>query len=127
MAKDKIKLSFEIDRFKLVGKLARNCETTEEYQEMLAIINQTDEVVAKKEFMNEEMEGDVCTDIFKAIALDNPDTALVKRLTKVCKEKQEALDNEEDSLLGTVKIEGEDAKAFLGFIKKLIAKHNKEE
>lgn len=29
MAKDKIKLVFEIDRFKVIGCVARNCETKE--------------------------------------------------------------------------------------------------
>ena len=45
MAKDKIKLVFEIDRFKVIGCLARNCETKEEYDEMMKIIESTDEVV----------------------------------------------------------------------------------
>lgn len=130
MAKDKIKLSFEIDRFKLIGKLARNCETTEEYQEMLAIIDRTDEVIAKKELIDEEVEDEICASILKSIALDNPNAAFVKRLIKERNEEQqeqEIPDNEEDGLLGAVKIEGEDAKAFLRFIKKLITKHSKEE
>lgn len=45
MAKDKIKLVFEIDRFKVIGCVARNCETKEEYEELVKIINGTDEVV----------------------------------------------------------------------------------
>lgn len=35
MAKDKIKLVFEIDRFKVIGCVARNCETKEEYDELV--------------------------------------------------------------------------------------------
>lgn len=42
MAKDKIKLVFEIDRFNVIGCVARNCETKEEYDELVKIINSTD-------------------------------------------------------------------------------------
>lgn len=37
MAKDKIKLVFEIDRFKVIGCVVRNCETKEEYEELVKI------------------------------------------------------------------------------------------
>jgi len=126
MAKDKIKLSFEIDRFKLIGKLARNCETTEEYNEMLAIIDRTDEVIAKKELVDEDVENTVCEDILKTISLDNPHLAIVKRLIKE-REENNAPDDDGLDCLGAVKIEGDEAKELLGFIKKLTTKRNKEE
>lgn len=31
MNKDKLKVSFEIDRYKVIGMLSRNCENAEEY------------------------------------------------------------------------------------------------
>lgn len=45
MKKDKNKLSFEVDRFKVIKMLAKNCESAEEYNEMMKIIDGTDEVV----------------------------------------------------------------------------------
>lgn len=34
MNKDKLKVSFEIDRYKVIGMLSRNCENAEEYNEI---------------------------------------------------------------------------------------------
>lgn len=76
MAKDKIKLVFEIDRFKVIGCLARNCETKEEYDEMMKIINSTDEIVRD----DAELEVTHCNMILDKILSDNENLALRKRL-----------------------------------------------
>ena len=41
MNKGKIKLTFEVDRFKVIQVLAKNCESEEEYNEMMKIIEST--------------------------------------------------------------------------------------
>lgn len=76
MAKDKIKLVFEIDRFKVIGCLARNCETKEEYDEMMKIINSTDEIVRD----DAEIEKTNCVLILDQLLHDNENLALRKRL-----------------------------------------------
>lgn len=76
MAKDKIKLVFEIDRFKVIGCLARNCETKEEYDEMMKIINSTDEIVRD----DAELDVTHCNMILAKILSDNENLALRKRL-----------------------------------------------
>lgn len=76
MAKDKIKLVFEIDRFKVIGCLARHCETKEEYEEMMKIINSTDEIVRD----DAELEVIHCNMILDKILSDNENLALCKRL-----------------------------------------------
>lgn len=67
MAKDKIKLVFEIDRFKVIGCVARNCETKEEYEELVKIINSTDEVVRD----DAEIEKTNCVLILDQLLHDN--------------------------------------------------------
>lgn len=76
MAKDKIKLVFEIDRFKVIGCVARNCETKEEYEELVKIINSTDEVVRN----DAEIEKTNCVLILDQLLHDNENLALRKRL-----------------------------------------------
>lgn len=76
MAKDKIKLVFEIDRFKAIGCVARNCETKEEYDELVKIINGTDEVVRD----DAEIEKTNCVLILDKLLHDNENLALRKRL-----------------------------------------------
>lgn len=76
MAKDKIKLVFEIDRFKVIGCVARNCETKEEYDELVKIINGTDEVVRNEK----EIEKTNCVLILDQLLNDNENLALRKRL-----------------------------------------------
>lgn len=76
MAKDKIKLVFEIDLFKVIGCVARNCETKEEYDEMMKIINSTDEVVRN----DAEVENTNCVLILDQLLHDNENLALRKRL-----------------------------------------------
>lgn len=76
MAKDKIKLVFEIDRFKVIGCVARICETKEEYEELVKIINGTDEVVRN----DAEVEKTNCVLILDQLLHDNENLALRKRL-----------------------------------------------
>lgn len=76
MAKDKIKLVFEIDRFKVIGCVARNCEIKEEYDELVKIINGTDEVVRN----DAEIEKTNCVLILDKLLHDNENLALRKRL-----------------------------------------------
>lgn len=76
MAKDKIKLVFEIDRFKVIGCVARNCETKKEYEELVKIINDTDEVVRD----DAEIEKKNCVLILDQLLHDNENLALRKRL-----------------------------------------------
>ena len=76
MAKDKIKLVFEIDRFKVIGCVARNCESKEEYEELVKIINSTDEVVRD----DAEIEKTNCVLILDQLLHDNENLALRKRL-----------------------------------------------
>lgn len=76
MAKDKIKLVFEIDRFKVIGCVARNCETKKEYEELVKIINDTDEVVRD----DAEIEKTNCVLILDQLLHDNENLALRKRL-----------------------------------------------
>lgn len=88
MAKDKIKLVFEIDRFKVIGCVARNCETKEEYEELVKIINSTDEVVRD----DATIEKTNCVLILDQLLHDNENLALRKRLEN----EDETLHNGED-------------------------------
>ena len=111
MAKDKIKLVFEIDRFKFIGCIARNCETKEEYDEMMKIIESTDEVVRN----DKEIEKTNCVLILDQLLRDNDKLALRKRLES----KDETLnngegecdgDNDGDSNVKCIEIKGKVAK-----------------
>lgn len=109
MAKDKIKLVFEIDRFKVIGCLARNCETKEEYDEMMKIIESTDEVVRN----DKEIEKTNCVLILDQLLRDNENLALRKRLDS----KDETIhngegdgDNDGDSNVKCIEIKGKVAK-----------------
>lgn len=111
MAKDKIKLVFEIDRFKFIGCVARNCETKEEYDEMMKIIESTDEVVRN----DKEIEKTNCVLILDQLLRDNENLALRKRLES----KDETLnncevdcdgDNDGDSNVKCIEIKGKVAK-----------------
>lgn len=111
MAKDKIKLVFEIDRFKVIGCVARNCETKEEYDEMMKIINGTDEVVRN----DKEIEKTNCVLILDQLLHDNENLALRKRL-----ESEEETpyngdgdgDNDGDGNVKCIEIKGKVAKDF---------------
>ena len=111
MDKDKIKLVFEIDRFKFIGCVARNCETKEEYDEMMKIIESTDEVVRN----DKEIEKTNCVLILDQLLRDNENLALRKRLES----KDETLnngecdcdgDNDGDSNVKCIEIKGKVAK-----------------
>lgn len=117
MAKDKIKLVFEIDRFKVIGCVARNCETKEEYDELVKIINGTDEVVRN----NKEIEKTNCVLILDQLLHDNENLALRKRLES----EDETLHNGEggsgdgDGNVKCIEIKGEVAKELFDKIASL--------
>ena len=109
MAKDKIKLVFEIDRFKFIGCVSRNCETKEEYDEIMKIIESTDEVVRN----DKEIEKTNCVLILDQLLRDNENLALRKRLES----KDETLNNGEcdddndcDNNVKCIEIKGKVAK-----------------
>ena len=109
MAKDKIKLVFEIDRFKVIGCLARNCETKEEYDEMMKIIESTDEVVRN----DKEIEKTNCVLILDQLLRDNENLALRKRLESKDKTPNNGEcdgDNDGDSNVKCIEIKGKVAK-----------------
>lgn len=121
MAKDKIKLVFEIDRFKVIGCVARNCETKEEYDEMMKIINGTDEVVRN----DKEIEKTNCVLILDKLLHDNENLALRKRLES----EEETLhngegdgdgDNDVDSNVKCIEIKGNVSKEFFDKIASLV-------
>ena len=121
MAKDKIKLVFEIDRFKVSGCVARNCETKEEYEELVKIINSTDEVVRD----DAEIEKTNCVLILDQLLHDNENLALRKRLES----EEETLhngengdgdgDNDGDGNVKCIEIKGEVAKELFDKIASL--------
>lgn len=117
MAKGKIKLVFEIDRFKVIGCVARNCETKEEYEELVKIINDTDEVVRD----GAEVEKANCVLILDQLLHDNENLALRKRLES----DDETLHNGEggsgdgDSNVKCIEIKGEVAKELFDKIASL--------
>lgn len=120
MAKDKIKLVFEIDRFKVIGCVARNCETKEEYEELVKIINSTDEVVRN----DAEIEKTNCVLILDQLLHDNENLALRKRLES----EEETLrngegdgdgDNDGDGNVKCIEIRGDVAKEIFAKIASL--------
>ena len=121
MAKDKIKLVFEIDRFKVIGCVARYCETKEEYDELVKIINGTDEVVRN----DKEIEKTNCVLILDQLLHNNENLALRKRLES----ENETLhngegdgdgDNDGDSNVKCIEIKGEVAKDLFDKLASLV-------
>ena len=109
MAKDKIKLVFDIDRFKVIGCLARNCETKEEYDEMMKIIESTDEVVRN----DKEIEKTNCVLILDQLLKNNENLALRKRLeseNETVHNGEGEGDNDGDSSVKCIEIKGKVAK-----------------
>ena len=109
MDKDKIKLVFEIDRFKFIGCVARNCETKEEYDEMMKIIESTDEVVRN----DKEIEKTNCVLILDQLLKNNENLALRKRLeseNETVHNGEGEGDNDGDSSVKCIEIKGEVAK-----------------
>ena len=119
MEKDKIKLVFDIDRFKVIGCLARNCETKEEYDEMMKIIESTDEVVRN----DKEIEKTNCVLILDQLLKNNENLALRKRLES----ENETVHNGEgegyndgDSSVKCIEIKGEVAKDLFDKLASLV-------
>ena len=115
MAKDKIKLVFEIDRFKVIGCVARNCETKEEYDELVKIINGTDEVVRN----DAELVKTNCVLIIDQLLHNNENLALRKRLeseneTPHNGEGDGDGDNDGDGNVKCIEIKGDAAKNLFG-------------
>ena len=118
MEKDKIKLVFDIDRFKVIGCLARNCETKEEYDEMMKIIESTDEVVRN----DKEIEKTNCILILDQLLRDNENLALRKRLEskdKIPNNGEGDGDNDGDSNVKCIEIKGKVAKELFDKIASL--------
>lgn len=120
MDKGKIKLTFEVDRFKVVKMLAKNCESAEEYNEMMKIIESTDEVVREEA----SLEKTHCLLILDQLLHNNPNALLGVRLKKDEEEIPIPEENEEEErkVIGAVKISGDEAKGFIDYIKKLVKK-----
>ena len=119
MAKEKIKLVFEIDRFKVIGCLARNCETKEEYDEMMKIIESTDEVVRN----DKEIEKTNCVLILDKLLKDNENLALRKRLeseNETVHNGEGDGDNDGDSSVKCIEIKGEVAKDLFDKLASLV-------
>lgn len=125
MDKGKIKLTFEVDRFKVIKMLAKNCESAEEYNEMMKIIESTDEVVRE----DASLEKTHCLLILDQLLHNNPNALLGARLKKEEEEVSIPEENEEEEqkVIGVVKISGEEAKNFMDFVKKLVAKKKEGE
>ena len=119
MEKDKIKLVFEIDRFKFIGCVARNCETKEEYDEMMKIIESTDEVVRN----DKEIEKTNCVLILDQLLKNNENLALRKRLESKDKTPNNGEcdgDNDGDSNVKCIEIKGEVAKDLFDKLASLV-------
>ena len=119
MAKDKIKLVFDIDRFKVIGCLARNCETKEEYDEMIKIIESTDEVVRN----DKEIEKTNCVLILDQLLKNNENLALRKRLeseNETVHNGEGDGDNDGDSSVKCIEIKGEVAKDLFDKLASLV-------
>ena len=119
MEKDKIKLVFDIDRFKVIGCLARNCETKEEYDEMIKIIESTDEVVRN----DKEIEKTNCVLILDQLLKNNENLALRKRLeseNETVHNGEGEGDNDGDSRVKCIEIKGEVAKDLFDKLASLV-------
>ena len=119
MAKDKIKLVFEIDRFKVIGCLARNCETKEEYDEMIKIIESTDEVVRN----DKEIEKTNCVLILDQLLKNNENLALRKRLeseNETVHNGEGDGDNDGDSSVKCIEIKGDVVKDLFDKLTSLV-------
>ena len=119
MDKGKIKLTFEVDRFKVIQVLAKNCESAEEYNEMMKIIESTDEVVRN----DKEIEKTNCVLILDQLLRDNENLALRKRLES----KYETLnngegddDNDGDNNVKCIEIKGKVAKDLFDKLASLV-------
>lgn len=125
MNKGKIKLTFEVDRFKVIQVLAKNCESAEEYNEMMKIIESTDEVVRE----DTSLEKTHCLLILDRLLHNNPNALLGVRLKKKEAELEASGENEEETeeVAGAIEITGEEAKNFMDFVKKLVGRKKEGE
>ena len=119
MAKAQLKLAFEIDRFKFTGCVARNCAPQEEYDEMMKIIESTDEVVRN----DKEIEKTNCVLILDQLLKNNENLALRKRMES----ENETLhngegngDNDGDSNVKCIEIKGKVAKDLFDKLASLV-------
>ena len=107
MNKGKIKLTFEVDRFKVIQVLAKNCESAEEYDELMKLIESTDEVVRN----DKEIEKTNCILILDQLLRDNENLALRKRLESKDKIPNNGEgDGDGDSNVKCIEIKGKVAK-----------------
>ena len=106
MNKDKLKVSFEIDRYKVIGMLSRNCESAEEYNEIVGILEGKNEFVRDANG-NEELASRICNYALDSILVENPDLTLRKRLDK----EQKGEDTPDVS--NVIEIKGDDAKKLV--------------
>lgn len=100
--------------------LAKNCESAEEYEEMMKIIDSTDEVVREDALL----ESNHCLLILDRLLHNNPNALFGVRLKKKEAEMEDPGENEEENeeVAGGIKLTGEEAKNFMDFVKKLVAK-----
>ena len=109
----------------LIQVLAKNCESAEEYNEMMKIVESTGEVVRE----DASLEKTHCLLILDILLHNNPNALLGVRLKKEEAEMEAPGENEEETeeVSGAIKITGEEAKNFMDFVKKLIAKKKEGE
>lgn len=122
MAKEKIKVSFLIDKQAVLDCAFRNCKSEEEYKQVKDIIEPKDEIIRDVEkFSDNEEEVTEITKFFASIGVDevvwqNKDLAISKRLDEQNKHDEEQDDNDGDdngANLSVVKISGNKAKEIL--------------
>ena len=106
MNKDKLKVSFEIDRYKVIGMLSRNCENAEEYNEIMGILEGKSEFVRDANG-NEELASRICNYALDSILVENPDLALRKRL-----DNEQKVEDAPD-VSNVIEIKGDDAKKLV--------------
>lgn len=107
MNKDRLKVSFEIDRYKFIGMLSNNCETTEEFNEVMDILERKNEFVRDANG-NEKLTSHICEYALDSILVENPDLTLCKRLDK----EQNGKDGS-DGNSKVIEIKGDDAKKLI--------------
>ena len=119
MNKGKIKLTFEVDRFKVIQVLAKNCESEEEYNEMMKIIESTDEDVRN----DKEIEKTNCVLILDQLLRDNDNLALRKRMEseeETIHNGEGDCDNDGDSNVKCIEIKGKVAKDLFDKLASLV-------
>ena len=116
MNKDKLKVSFEIDRYKVIGMLSRNCENAEEYNEIMGILEDKSEFVRDAN-CNEELASRICNYALDSILVENTDLALRKRL-----DKEQKGEDAPDGFSNVIEIKGDDAKKLVETICGILSK-----